>query len=207
MTTWSAAAVEEAEAMAAFRERRSYLDFDRQLDLRIKTIGMSATVLLLEDTYDHELPPELHDTPAVRRIKVLANEIVGLGNDLLSFGKDHAEHQLNLATTLMHERQISVDVALERLLRIHDEALAEYDTLADALVPARPADAPAVARWLQDIRHASVGFTLWESQAPRYTAHKVVHHGRVIEPRFPSQPPPSSRCSVPPTLRNDVRPS
>ncbi len=188
MATWSAAAVLEAEAMAAYRERGVLPDFDRQLELRIATIGMFATVYLLEDAYDAELPRELHASPVVARLKVLANEIVGIGNDILSFGKDHAERHLNLASTLMREEGISIDAAMERLVRMHDAALEEYDALADVLDPTR--EAPLLGRWLQDVRYASLGFSVWEAQAPRYTAHKIVHHGRLIEPRFPSFFPP-----------------
>jgi hypothetical protein len=211
MATWSAAAVEEAGAMTAFRERHAFLDFDRQLDLRIATIGMFATVRLLEDAYDAELPPDLHASPAVARLKVLANKIVGLGNDLLSFGKDHTERHINLASTLMHERRVSVDEALARLVRMHDEALQEYDALADTLSAASGEEAPLLMKWLQDVRYASLGFSLWESQAPRYTAHKVFHHGRVVEPRFPfspgegAKPPPSTLRAGPSSPRRSGR--
>ena len=200
MTTWSNAAVEEAEVIAAFRERRVYLPFERQLALRIATIGMYATVYLLEDAYDAELPRELHASPKVLRLKTLANQIVGLGNDILSFGKDHAERHINLASTLMHERGVSIDTAMEHLVRMHDAALEEYDVLADSLDAPSREDGPLVVRWLQDVRYASLGFSLWEAQAPRYTAHKVLHRDRLIEPRFPSAfpGPPTSSLRPPP---------
>ncbi len=212
MTTWSAAALEEAQAIASYRDEGVYLPFDRQLELRTATIGMFATVYLLEDAYDAELPRDLHASPPVARLKVLANQIVGLGNDILSFGKDHAERHINLASTLMHERDISIDDAMEHLVRMHDEALEEYDTLADT-IGAGAGGGSLLARWLQDVRYASLGFSLWESQAPRYTAHKVAHHGRLIEPRFPSIPPvamgdtplplgPSSTGRPPPPTRS-----
>jgi hypothetical protein len=195
MHAWNVAAIEEAVAIRAHRELGVVPSFARQLEMRIATIGMYATVYLLEDAYDFELPRSFHADATVLRLKMLANEIVGLGNDILSFGKDHVEDQLNLATTLMHERGLSVDAALEHLVRMHDEALEEYDRLAEAL-GAFPADtAPFIARWLDDVRYASLGFSLWESQAPRYTAYKVVSRGQVIEPRFSFFPP---RQSEPP---------
>lgn len=197
MSAWCAAAVEEAIAMRDYRERGVYPTFDRQMEMRRATIGMSATVYLLEDAYDFELPRSFHAHPTVARLTALANEIVGLGNDILSFAKDCSEHQLNLASTLMHERGLTVDEALERLVRMHDEALEEYDRLADSLDGWPAETAPFIARWLQDVRYASLGFSLWESQAPRYTAYKVVAGGRLVEPRFsffpPRSEPPSSR--------------
>lgn len=195
MAVWSAAAVEEAVAMRAYRESGVPPAFRRQLELRCATIGMYATALLIEDAYDYELPPGFHAHPAILRLTVLSNEIVGLGNDILSFAKDCSEQQPNLVSTLMQEQGLSVDDALERLVRMHDDALDEFDRVADSLEDS-PADiAPVVARWLQDLRYASLGFTLWESQAPRYTAHKVVASGRLVEPGFSFHPP---RRSEPP---------
>src|SRR4029079_1367244 len=160
---------------------------------------MYATVLLLEEAYDFELPRQFHESPTVVRLKVLANTIVGLGNDILSFGKDHAEGQINLASTLMRERWMSVEDALEHLVRMHDDALDEYDRLADSVGKWSAEVDPFIKRWLQDVRYASLGFSLWESQAPRYTAYKVVACGRVIDPGFSFFPPsaiepPSSRA-------------
>jgi hypothetical protein len=192
MTTWDAAAVDEAVMMQEHRERGTLPTFAEQMELRIATIGMYATVYLLEDAYDFELPRAFHASPLVLRLKVLANKIVGLGNDILSFGKDYTENQINLTTTLMRERGLTVDAALEHLVRMHDDALDEYDTLADAVGFFSTEADPFIARWLQDVRYAALGFSLWESQAPRYTAYKVVAAGRLIEPGFSFFPPPGS---------------
>jgi len=200
MATWNAAAIDEAVAMLEHRAHGASLGFYQQVELRIATIGMYATVYLLEDSYGMELPRAFHASPKVVRLKALANKIVGLGNDILSFGKDYREDQINLVTTLMRERDLSIDASLERLVRMHDEALEEYDAIADGIEASRLVDFPLVSRWLQDVRYASLGFSLWESQAPRYTAFKVVHHGLLLEPRFPTLPP-STRRPGPPAAR------
>jgi hypothetical protein len=184
MATWSDAAVEEATAMLRYRETGVPLRFERQLELRIATIGMYATVHLLEDAYEAELPRELHQHPTVRRLKDLSNLLVGLGNDILSFAKDRAQRQPNLVSTLMEERGLSVEDAMETLIRMHDEAILEFDQLAGSLGSGAPREDRLIQRWLQDVRYASLGFSLWEAQAPRYTAYKVVAGGRVIEPTF-----------------------
>jgi hypothetical protein len=208
MATWNAAAIEEALAMQAHRDRGEYPRFDHQLRMRIATIGMYATIYLFEDAYDLELPSDFHRDPTVMRLETLAGEIVGLGNDILSFGKDYAEDQINLVTTLMSEREMSVDAALERLVRMHDEALDEYDRLADSMDGWGPELSAVIARWLVDVRYASLGFSLWESQAPRYTAYKVVSAGQVLEPTFSffpphrlAGPPSSRRLAGPPSSR------
>lgn len=184
MFVWNEAAVQEAVAMQRFRGRGVRPGFAWQLDMRIATIGMYATVHLLEDFYGQELPRQFHADPAVRRMKLLANKIVGVGNDILSCGKDLVEGQINLVTTLMTEEGLSGPDAVERLIRVHDEALREYDELAADLEGRGVAVDELSARWVQDVRHASLGFSLWEAQAPRYTAFKLVAGGRVIEPGF-----------------------
>jgi hypothetical protein len=184
MQTWDAAAQEEAVAFDEYRRRRLPPSFDRQMELRIATIGMYATLYLLEDAYEEELPRAFHASPVVLRIKRLANQIVGLGNDILSFGKDWFEGKFNLVSTVMRERDLPVDEALCAVIRVHDASLLEYDQLAASLLSEPWGTDPLVARWLQDVRYASLGFSLWEARAPRYTAFKVVAGGRVIEPRF-----------------------
>jgi len=99
---------------------------------------------------------------------------------------------------------------------MHDEALDEYDTLADSAGPAY--GGPLLARWLQDVRYASLGFSLWESQAPRYTGTRSCTTIGSNEPRFPSIPPAkmgdhppaagpgASVRPPPPTLRNGFGP-
>ena len=206
MALWNAAAVEEAMVTRAHRERGEVLSFDRQMQLRIATIGMYATIHLLEDAQNFERTREFHAHPTVQRLEALAGQIVGLGNDLLSLGKDCAEDQCNLVTTLMRERDISIETAIERLVRMHDEALEEFDRLGDWLENNLAKPIPQLGRWLQDLRYASLGFSLWESQAPRYTAHKIVVGGRIIGPQFSFFPPQlsaplSTRRGAPPSSR------
>jgi hypothetical protein len=180
MAAWNAAAVEEA-LMVRRRREGVFAPLERQLDVRIATIGMYATVGLLEDARDVELPATFHEDPRVGRIQTLANLIVAVGNDILSLGKDRAEDAMNLVDTTMHELRLNGEQALRYLLDLHERALLEYDRLADSLDPSA---SPEARCWLQDVRYASVGFSLWEAQAPRYTAHKIVVDGLVVEPAF-----------------------
>ncbi|PTL83169.1 terpene synthase family protein [Vitiosangium sp. GDMCC 1.1324] len=184
MATWSNAAEEEAAAMRRYGETGVPPGFERQLELRIATIGMYVALYLLENAYEAELPHEFHQHPTVRRLKLLANELVGLGNDIFSFAKDRKQRQLNLVSTLMEERGLCVEDAIKVLIRKHDEAIIEFDRLAGSLGRWSPRTDPLIQRWLRDVRYAALGFSLWEAQAPRYTAYKVVVKERAIEPTF-----------------------
>jgi hypothetical protein len=184
MATWCDAALEEGATMRRYAETGVHPDFERQLELRIATIGMYVTLYLLESAYDAELPHAFHQHPTVRRLKRLANKLVGLGNDIFSFAKDQAQQQPNLVSTLMEERGMSVEDAIKALIRGHDEAVIEFDQLAGSLGSGSQQTDRLIQRWLRDVRYAALGFSLWEAQAPRYTAYKVVAGERAIEPTF-----------------------
>jgi hypothetical protein len=184
MAAWNDAAVEEAHWTERYQRTGVRPRFEEHLRMRIATIGMYPTLYLFEDAFGHELPRGFHEHPTVRRLKLLANQIVGLGNDILSFGKDLAERQVNLVSTFMADHGVDAPEALSRLIGMHDASLEEFDQLA-GVMPQVPVDAaPCVGRWLNGVRHASLGFGLWEAQAPRYTEHQLVWEGRVIRPTF-----------------------
>jgi hypothetical protein len=184
MATWCDAALEEAAAMRRYAETGIPPGFERQFELRIATIGMYVALYLLESANEAEFPHAFHQHPTVRRLKLLANELVGLGNDIFSFAKDQAQRQPNLVSTLMEERGLSVEDAIQALIRRHDEAIIEFDQLAGLLGSGSPRTDPLLQRWLRDVRYAALGFSLWEAQAPRYTAYRVVADERAIEPTF-----------------------
>ncbi len=184
MTRWNTWAQREAEVMKACQEGQAPPRFDVQLEMRIETIGMYPTAYLLEDAYDYELPRAFHADPKTRRLKKLSNKIVGLGNDILSFGKDLSEKQINLISTFMSETGASPADAIEQVMAMHDAAVAEYDRVASQVGSWGGEADPYVARWIQDVRYASLGFSLWESQAPRYLAWRIAIDGRVIAPEF-----------------------
>jgi len=184
MARWNRWAEREAQTMKAVQAGDQPPRFDVQLEMRIETIGMYPTAYLLEDVYDFELPRAFHADPITRRLKKLSNKIVGLGNDILSFGKDLAENQINLISTYMIETHSSGDAALTHVMAMHDAAVAEYDALAAQVGSWGAAAAPHIARWIQDIRYASLGFSLWEAQAPRYRAFRIAIEGQIVEPEF-----------------------
>ncbi|MBL8957223.1 MAG: hypothetical protein JNK82_40995, partial [Myxococcaceae bacterium] len=184
MTRWNTWAEREAAVMKAVQDGQQPPRFDVQLEMRIETIGMYPTAYLLEDAYDYELPRAFHADPKTRRLKKLANKIVGLGNDILSFGKDLAEKQINLVSTYIAETGASPADAFAQVMAMHDASVAEYDRVAAQVGSWGAGADPWVRRWVQDIRYASLGFSLWESQAPRYLAWRIAIDGRVITPEF-----------------------
>jgi len=183
MRAWDEAAAAEASLFNRFVETGTLPTFDVQLELRIVTIGMTPTIALLEDVHDRELPSEFHELPGVERLKRLAGLLVGLGNEIYSFGKDLAEGHANLASNLILNGSLSALDALAQLIEMHDVGVREFDRGASTL----QATHPSASTWLRDLRFATLGFTVWESNAPRYADHQVITGGKVLEPKlFPS---------------------
>lgn len=178
MSLWDEAAATEAAMFAKFGATGELPDFDVQLELRAMTIGMMPTIALLEDIHDRELPHGFHQLPAVKRLKWLSGLLVGLGNEVFSFAKDLEEGQPNLASNLMLNSKYSAAGAVARLIAMHDEGIAEFDRVAATLV----ATDGLSELWVRDLRFATLGFTIWESEAPRYASYKVLNGDRVIEP-------------------------
>ena len=71
-------------------------------------------------------------------------------------------------------------------LPIHDaahvrNAIARFDALASTVGEWGAEENGFISRWIEDIRYASLGFTRWEAQSPRYRAHRVIVDGRALE--------------------------
>ncbi|PRP96477.1 terpene synthase family protein [Enhygromyxa salina] len=202
MQQWSDAAAAEAAVAFHHHETGEVPPFADQLERRIATIGMYGTACLLEEIHDDEPPIAFHAHPIVQMLQYLSSKIVGLGNDMFSLAKDCVENQLNLVSTLMHESSVGVRDALAMLVRLHDEALVQFDHLAAQIEPWAIRIYPGAERWVQDLRVASLGFSLWESQAPRYLAHQIVDNERVLLPRFSylDQPQPKPQAQPKPQI-------
>lgn len=183
MATWSDAALHEARLSQQWNAG-ARVTLAEALQSRIDTIGMYATAYLVEYAIGFELPKSFHDHPTVKRIKTLSNKIVGLGNEIFSFAKDYAQDYINVISALRKERSVSMAVALRRIVDMHNDTLIEFDFLASSLPSFGPACDAQVATWLQWLRYCCVGFSVWESVAPRYSEFKLVVNGRRLETTF-----------------------
>jgi hypothetical protein len=199
MVTWSDAALVETRISRQWMAGDASVSFAESLKSRIDTIGMYATAYLIEYAHGFELPLSFHEHWIVRAMKTLSNKIVGLGNDIFSAGKDYASGYINVFFTLMNELSIPMTEACVRVVKMHNDAMVEYDALASSLPSFGPRWDPLIAQWVQSLRYCSLGFSLWESGAPRYAKYKLVVNGKVFEPTFayynatrgPEVPPPS----------------
>jgi hypothetical protein len=180
MSMWSRAAIEEAAP-------DKFDSFCEHLDRRIRTIGMYATVHLIEDAGGYELPQVFHDDPDVRSLVKLSNALVGIGNDVFGLGKDLARGQANLVTTLADEAGCTGREALAQVISMHGDLVGDFDALAGAIAgrwSTWGAGLVRVDEWLDAVRLASIGFTIWESRSPRYQTNVVMCDGQALRPEI-----------------------
>jgi hypothetical protein len=182
MFAWSDAARYQAKLSQRCRQYGRRPTFAESLLTRINTIGMYSTAYLIEYANSTEFPAEFHRNPIVQRMKTLSNVIVGLGNDIFSFAKDYAEKFVNTIAILAAEESIPVTVAFAKIIGLHNATMREFDELERRLPSWGPEWDPAVKQWAQQLRYCSLGFSVWESQAPRYTKMKILVGDRILEP-------------------------
>ena len=197
MAAWSSAALDEARLSRRWMEGRARISFEESVQCRINTIGMHATSYFLEYAGGIELPAGFHEHPTVGAIKDVAGEIVGLGNDIWSLGKDYALGYINVILALKEELGVSLFEAFCRVIAAHNDSVAELDALASGLPSFGSGYDAWVAKWLTDLRHCCVGFELWESVAPRYREHTLLVNGAPLTPTIVYYERGSSRYSVP----------
>lgn len=184
MFSWNDAALEEARLGELYRQDGSMPRFAVSLRNRTHTIGMYGTACLIEYALGAELPVDFHEHSIVRRMKTLSSMIVGLGNELFSLAKDQANGQINVIAVLAAKVAVPLLDAVAGMIRLHNATVLEYDHLEQQLPRWGAAWDPLIKEWVQNLRYCSLGFTVWESQAPRYNKQKLVVGGRVLEPTF-----------------------
>jgi hypothetical protein len=184
MEAWSDAALRQTQATKRQRPGAWRISFADAMRARIETIGMYATARLIEYARGRELPKHFHEHDAVQDLMMLANKIVGLGNDIFSLGKDWASGYVNVVLALREDFSLPMLDAVRSILGEHDEAIVDFDQLARTLPSFGEEWDAEIAEWLRQLRYSCVGFTLWESRAPRYTSLEMLVDGAVVDPVF-----------------------
>jgi len=94
---------------------------------------------------------------------------------------------LNLSTTLAHKHTISGIQVLAVIIRQHNNAIEQFDAWTARALPRLTRLYAEASRWVEALQVASMGFGLWETEAPRSHTHRTKFDGRVIAPCFVGQ--------------------
>ena len=69
---------------------------------------------------------------------------------------------------------MSIEEAFERLVRLHNADVREFDAAVERLPSFGPSTDALLGGWARAVRYNVYGFALWESVALRYQSRKAV---------------------------------
>lgn len=132
------------------------------LALRRGSIGMSPMFDLMELTHGVFLTDEEFATPVVTRLRELGADLSALVNDLSSLEKEEAVGDVcNAVIVLQASLECGRDEALDAVASLHNQLLAELESLEKHLGNTRPGSAMALyARSIRQWVHGHYGWIL-----------------------------------------------
>lgn len=163
-----------AQALRQAPEGLREYGWERFVEIRAYTIGMLPTLLLMQQAQGLELPEEVSEHPALKRLAWLSALLVACGNEVCSAPKDLRACWPNWVSLYSLLHGCSLAEAYEAIAELNRGAVEEFDALAASLPSwGRQVD-DRVQAWLRSLRHCVSGFARWHAEAPRYHQHAIV---------------------------------
>jgi hypothetical protein len=123
---------------------------------------------LIELATRAELPDTVRAHPQIARLTTLANQIICFSNDLFSFPKENANGNAhNLVVVLQHARALTLDGAIESVIAMHNDAVAEFLAIERAL-PRFGTSESAVRYYVDGLQSWIRANMDWSSTTTRY---------------------------------------
>ena len=118
-----------------FKLTNTYPSIGRFLMIQMYSIGQMFFVNLTEAAMGQAIPVHIYEHPVMNRLRVLQSIIIGIQNDFASIRKELTtdNETLNIILVMMHEYKISLEEAIVESLKIHDEMVKEFDSIASCL--------------------------------------------------------------------------
>jgi hypothetical protein len=141
-------------------------------------VGAIPTFELIEYVEGFELPREVVEHPVLRELHLAAAEMILITNDVSSLEKDMASGWPSMVTTVQEAGRLSLSEAVDRVARMHNDALADFLD-AEARLPAfGPAVDPFVRVYVERMHHVVRGFAEFQRRAERYRWKGALAPGR-----------------------------
>ncbi|MER7918706.1 MULTISPECIES: glutamate dehydrogenase [unclassified Streptomyces] len=179
-------------------------DLNDYIVLRMGTVGGLASSSWIEILNNTQAAETDMASPPVRALAEAAGLIVGIDQDLYSYGKDlwHQQHDgtplLNIVHVLAHAYGYSAEEALTEAVILRNHVMALFLTLRSRILPT--AD-PHLARYVTGLGHYIRGTADWGLHVERYRnpdGHSPnaiqIHHA------FTDTPPSDTFAPVPPGI-------
>ncbi|GEN74055.1 terpene synthase family protein [Chryseobacterium lathyri] len=110
---------------------RIYPSLAHYFVIRKYSIGMMPYGDLIDPGLNFALPVHIYQHPIIQRLMQLLCFLITIQNDLASLPKEmvRQSEMMNIVFVLQNEYKISIEEALAETMRIHDEFVAEMDSL------------------------------------------------------------------------------
>ncbi|MFO0686099.1 MAG: terpene synthase family protein [Sandaracinus sp.] len=155
----------------AYRQRGVVPTRAEYLAQRVHSIGVLQVLDLAELFRGTPLPPEIRHDESHEALRDAAARIIACANDLYSYDKERrAGDPNNLVTVLVQHEGMTLEQALDEVVRVHDEEVVVLESLAAGALRRFPQHHVAVAGWIEDVRAWIVGALEWTERAARYAS-------------------------------------
>ena len=148
--------------------------------MRVHAGATWTTLGVLDAVCGHEVPDTQYFDPVVARVGTMAVNLIGWCNDLYSYGRESTSQESmvvhNLVAVIASERRCSLQNALDRARRMHEEELAGFVGL---LPLAYQRGGARLRRYLDGLGMWLAGNEAWSLQTSRYEAgeHVTIYEG------------------------------
>lgn len=186
MKEWAKIAIQE-EAVWKSNQSRT---LQEAIYMRFLTIGVRAASILVERAVGIEIPDEILKDPLYLKCIDSAAVICGIGNDLVSVGKDLSQNRIKSNVVLLHFDSTgeSLEKAYEVMISIRDKAIADFDSYTDELLKRVNNEwYERLHCFFMSLRYLDSGFDLWHQDCIRYQEFLVTENDDMFEVRVKTQ--------------------
>lgn len=167
MLEWAKYAIQEEK----IRNNIKNHNFENALKLRSFTVGIRPNTLPLERAVGIEIPDEILIDPNYEKLLDNAARICCIVNDIVSVPKDLNNNQVysNLVLYYQHLNKTSLHHSFQALIKIHDNAVIQFDYLAKELLrKVKKSFYERLETYLCQLRYMDSGFGFWHQHCARY---------------------------------------
>lgn|SRR3990167_9693539 len=171
MMEWAKHAVEEEIVRRKGSENQPNRSFMEAVKLRAVTVGIRPNSIPLERAVGIELLAEIPTDPDYKALIDRAARICCIVNDLVGVPKDIQNNQIKSNLVLYHRIcfKTSLLESYHAILDLHDQAIDEYDKLAEKLLlKVDPDFRERLQTFISHIRYMDTGFGFWHRDCIRY---------------------------------------
>ncbi|WP_405943131.1 terpene synthase family protein [Streptomyces sp. NBC_00207] len=176
------------------------------IGMRRRSGGAGWAAQLVERALHLDLPPAVHEQPAMQRLHEAFEDVVDLHNDLVSYRRE-TEYEQDVSNHVVVTAHFLTTHALEAAVltrRLLQERLSLFDRLATETLTTEASAGRDIARCLQGLKDWLAGDYAWHEHTTRYRP-EAWQHQRTHPTPVPARPNGlgTAAADLPRLLRQD----